>query len=102
MNSAPNMGLPILQTKGLAAGYRGWEILRGIDLTVWPGETIGILGHNGAGKTTLLRSIAGLIVPSKGGIFHKGIDITRLPVPQRVKQGIVLEDTPRGTLWRKA
>jgi branched-chain amino acid transport system ATP-binding protein len=94
MNSAPNTREPILETKGLSAGYRGWEVLRGIDLTIWPGETIGILGHNGAGKTTLLRSIAGLVAPSKGTILHKGTDITRMPVPQRVKQGIVL--VPQG------
>jgi branched-chain amino acid transport system ATP-binding protein len=94
MDSASQTRQPILETKGLAAGYRGWEVLRGIDLTIWPGETIGILGHNGAGKTTLLRSIAGLVAPSKGAIFHKGADITRVPVPQRVKQGIVL--VPQG------
>lgn len=94
MNSASDTRQPILEIKGLAAGYRGWEVLRGIDLAIWPGETIGILGHNGAGKTTLLRSIAGLVMPSKGAIMHRGADITRVPVPQRVKQGIVL--VPQG------
>ncbi|MEO8557759.1 MAG: ATP-binding cassette domain-containing protein [Rhodospirillales bacterium] len=94
MSSAQDTRQPILETRGLSAGYSGWEVLRGIDLTVWPGETIGILGHNGAGKSTLLRSIAGLLAPSKGAILHKGEDITRVPVPQRVKQGIVL--VPQG------
>ncbi|MBA3248139.1 MAG: ABC transporter ATP-binding protein, partial [Pyrinomonadaceae bacterium] len=42
--------------------------LKDIDLTVQPGELIGIIGHNGAGKSTLLKVISGIGLPSKGSV----------------------------------
>ncbi|MFZ5780165.1 MAG: ATP-binding cassette domain-containing protein [Pseudomonadota bacterium] len=84
----------VLEVQGLSAGYRGWEVLHGIDLKLFAGETIGILGHNGAGKTTLLRSIAGLVSASQGKVIFRGADMTRASVPARVKKGVVL--VPQG------
>lgn len=46
--------------------------LRGVDLSVEPGETVGILGHNGAGKTTLLRLLAGVSRPTVGQVTITG------------------------------
>ena len=46
--------------------------LRGLDLTVEPGETVGILGHNGAGKTTVLRLLAGVTRPTEGHVHVAG------------------------------
>jgi len=49
----------------------GWvEILSGVDLTVHPGEKIGILGYNGAGKSTLIKLISGALRPSSGRIVR--------------------------------
>lgn len=85
---------PVLQVQGFSAGYRGWEVLHGIDLSLFPGETVGILGHNGAGKSTLLRGIAGLVPASKGKVICRGADITGASVAARVKKGVVL--VPQG------
>lgn len=85
---------PVLEVRQLSAGYRGWEVLRGIDLDFFTGETVGILGHNGAGKTTLLRCIAGLVPASQGKVTFQGTDITGASVPSRVKKGLVL--VPQG------
>ncbi len=54
-----------LVATGIVAGYgRGDEILKGVDLTVGPGEIVAIIGPNGAGKSTLLKTITGLLRPA--------------------------------------
>lgn len=52
-------------------------ILRGIDLSIEKGETVGILGPNGAGKSTLLKVIATLIKPSSGQVTIGGYDLKK-------------------------
>ncbi len=46
--------------------------LRDIDLTIQPGETVGLLGHNGSGKSTLLKCIAGIYEPTEGEVVTRG------------------------------
>ncbi len=46
--------------------------LRGIDLTVHPGEMIGLVGRNGSGKTTLLKTLAGILGPDQGRVMVRG------------------------------
>lgn len=48
------------------------------------------MGANGAGKSTTLLTIAGLLKPQKGAIYYQGRDITGLPAPFLVKEGIAL------------
>ncbi|MBI3709897.1 MAG: ABC transporter ATP-binding protein [Proteobacteria bacterium] len=65
------MGL--LTVEDLVVGYSAAdEILKGVALTVEPGEIVSIIGPNGAGKSTLLKAIAGLLKPSRGAICLKG------------------------------
>jgi energy-coupling factor transport system ATP-binding protein len=52
--------------------HGGPAILRGLDLTVAPGESIALMGRNGAGKSTLLRHLAGLLAPTRGTIQRAG------------------------------
>jgi zinc/manganese transport system ATP-binding protein len=59
---------PAVALHGVTLGFPGCTVLRDIDLTVAPGEFIGVLGPNGAGKTTLLRALLGLVRPSTGKI----------------------------------
>ncbi len=54
------------------------NILRGIDLTIAAGETVGIVGPSGSGKTTMLMIIAGLERPSSGRVAVAGKDLTNL------------------------
>lgn len=55
-----------------ANGHRYIRALNDVNLTVGPGERIGLVGHNGAGKTTLLKTIAGIYQPTSGSIRTKG------------------------------
>jgi heme ABC exporter ATP-binding subunit CcmA len=64
-----------LQIQGLKKSYTLKPILRGIDLDLYRGERVALLGANGTGKTTLLRILAGLTKPSAGTICTGGLDI---------------------------
>lgn len=59
---------PILELKGVTAGYNEEIILRDIDFVVEPFDFIGIIGPNGGGKTTLVKVILGLLKPVKGEV----------------------------------
>ena len=61
----------------------GWrkpapEILKGVSLSIAPGETLGLVGESGSGKTTIGRAILGLAKPTGGRIMFDGRDITHL------------------------
>jgi lipopolysaccharide transport system ATP-binding protein len=58
----------LLQTFGARRYAKEFWALQDIDLDVWPGETIGIIGRNGAGKSTLLQILCGLIPPTTGAL----------------------------------
>ena len=57
---------PLLEARGLTAGYVGVPVIHGIDLTVGAGEVVALLGLNGAGKTTTVLALAG-VVPRMAG-----------------------------------
>jgi len=63
---------PVIEIKGVWAGYDGNTILEDINLTVNQSDFIGLIGPNGGGKTTLLKTIIGLIKPYKGEIRVMG------------------------------
>lgn len=66
---------PIIAVRGLVVDYGSRRVLRNVDLDVYPGETMVILGASGSGKSTLLRHVEGLAKPSAGTILVKGVDI---------------------------
>jgi ATP-binding cassette subfamily F protein 3 len=59
---------PLLTLDQIAAGYGDRQVLRGVSLSVSPGDRIGILGRNGAGKSTLMRVLAGQLAPLAGSL----------------------------------
>ncbi len=77
-----------LAARGLCKGFRGRQVVRGVDLEVSSGEVIGLLGPNGAGKTTTFYMVVGLTRPDSGEVFLDGKDLTELPMYQRARAGI--------------
>ena len=75
---------------GVEKSYGDQLAVRGIDLTVRPGEFVTLLGPSGCGKTTCLRMVAGFVAPSRGRIIMGGRDITALP-PYRRNTGMVFQ-----------
>jgi phospholipid/cholesterol/gamma-HCH transport system ATP-binding protein len=69
---------PIISCRGVVKRFEGRTVLDGIDLDVFPGETMVIMGGSGSGKSTLLRLIIGSIRPERGQISMFGQDLGRL------------------------
>ncbi len=73
---------PIIKLVGVKKAYRVGEIvtwgLRGVDLEVYEGEFIAVMGPSGSGKSTLLNMIGLLDVPTEGKVFIEGTDVSRL------------------------
>lgn len=65
----------LLLMEDLWFSYNGNEALKGINLSVGPGELVALMGRNGSGKTTLLKHIVGLIRPARGRVQLWGQDI---------------------------
>lgn len=76
---------PIIQVKNLVVAYDNRIILDGINLDIFAGESITILGRSGCGKSTLLRHMIGLDQPSSGQILIKGKDITQISEEEKLK-----------------
>ncbi|MBP7693382.1 MAG: ABC transporter ATP-binding protein [Anaerolineales bacterium] len=68
------------------------EALRGLTLTIAPGEFCGLFGPNGAGKTTLIRILATLVTPSAGAAGVLGYDVVRQAAQVRARIGLVVSD----------
>src|SRR5690349_10843940 len=72
--AAPTTGVPAVRLAGLAKGFGSVRAVRGIDLTVRPGEIVAFLGPNGAGKTTTIDMMLGLSRPDGGTAEVYGMD----------------------------
>src|SRR5215210_5109921 len=70
-------GVPLLEARGLQHSFGRSRILRGIDLSLRPGEALAVAGPNGAGKSTLLRLLAGLMRPTAGEVQVLGRPLRR-------------------------
>ncbi|MDG2306518.1 MAG: ABC transporter ATP-binding protein [Candidatus Binatia bacterium] len=89
---------PRIELRDVSFQYPGSarESLRGVTLTIEPGETIAVVGPNGAGKTTLVKLLTGLYQPTTGTILLDGADITTLSTAAlRARVGVIFQDFVR-------
>ncbi len=89
-DTVPLDGPALLSVRGLSVHHGQLRAVADLDLDVFSGETVAVIGANGAGKSTLLSALAGTLRPSAGTIHYDGRDITRLPAHRRVTDGICL------------
>jgi phospholipid/cholesterol/gamma-HCH transport system ATP-binding protein len=83
--SAPvisNPLIPAIEMKNITLDYGAHEVVKHVDLKIWPGETKIILGPSGVGKSTLLKAILGLLKPSAGEIWVHGTEISKFKEPE--------------------
>ena len=93
---APAHDRPLLAGHDLDTYYGQSHILRGVTLTIRPGETIGLMGRNGMGKTTLIRTLVGLVRARRGSVLVDGENVTRLPTFAIARRGIAYVPEGRG------
>src|SRR5437016_7500892 len=86
------MSEPILEIKDLTAGVEGKQILKGIDLTIGPGEVHAVMGPNGSGKSTLAAILAGRegYDVTSGKVLYYGQDLLELDPEERAREGLFL------------
>ncbi len=84
--------MSLLEIKNLHASVGGKEILRGLDLTINPGEVHAVMGPNGAGKSTLSAILTGnpQYEVTEGSILYKGQDLLAMKPEQRAWEGLFL------------
>ena len=83
------MSEPVLSIRGLERIYETGAgplpVLRGVDIEVWPGEIVGLVGPSGSGKSSLLHAAGLLERPNAGQIVIQGRDCSKLPDGQRTR-----------------
>lgn len=90
------MNSPILQLRGIHAGYGTIEVLHGLDLTVNTGEVVALLGPNGAGKSTTIKVLSGLLKPTAGHIVVAGREVTGASAHALARAGLCTIPEGRG------
>lgn len=74
--AGPAPGSPLISFRGVHKSFGENKVLTGVDLDVYLGETMVILGRSGSGKTVLTSMVVGLNTPDQGGITVEGVEIT--------------------------
>ena len=90
------MTAPLLELRGIRAGYGIIDVLHGVDLMLRPGEVVALLGPNGAGKSTTLGVASGRIQPSGGQLMIGGREVNGAKPDALARAGVCLVPEERG------
>ena len=97
------MPRPLIEIRGLRCTLGGREVLRGVDLDVFEGETIVLLGRSGSGKTTLLKTMNRLVAPTAGTVTFEDRRLTDWdPIRLRRRMGYVIQEAGLFPHWTVA
>ncbi|MFB2539115.1 MULTISPECIES: ABC transporter ATP-binding protein [unclassified Acinetobacter] len=90
----------MLSIRNLEVAYGGIKAVKGIDMDVFPGELVSLIGANGAGKTTTLKALTGIVPYKNGEIMFDGKPIKGVPTWELTKRGLVMVPEGRGVFAR--
>ena len=79
---------PVLELRNVSTHYGLVSVLRDIDMEIYAGEMVCLLGGNASGKTTTLKTILGYVVPSEGDVVVDGEAVTGLSTTEIVRRGV--------------
>jgi branched-chain amino acid transport system ATP-binding protein len=81
---------PILSLKGVNTHYGAAHILKDVDIDIYAGEMVCLLGGNASGKTTTLKTMLGYLKPSSGAVYMDGENVNGWSTAQRVGHGLTM------------
>ena len=87
-DSAADDRTPVLELRNVSTHYGLVAVLRDVDMQIFPGEMVCLLGGNASGKSTTLKTILGYVTPSAGEVVFEGEPISGLPTSRIVQRGI--------------
>jgi branched-chain amino acid transport system ATP-binding protein len=79
---------PILEMRNVSTHYGLVAVLREVDIQIYPGEMVCLLGGNASGKTTTLKTILGYVKPSEGEVVLDGEVVSGMPTVEVVRRGV--------------
>jgi branched-chain amino acid transport system ATP-binding protein len=79
---------PVLELRNVSTHYGLVSVLRDVQVEIYPGEMVCLLGGNASGKTTTLKTILGYVKPSAGEVFLDGEPVSGMPTAEIVARGI--------------
>ena len=82
-----------LKIENLTGGYSGINVIKNVNLTIEPGQAVGLIGLNGAGKSTTIKHLLGLLRMQKGKIILNGVSLTENPAEFK-KMVAYIPETP--------
>ena len=96
-NISPDNREKVISIRGLYKSFGDNQVLRGIDLDVYKGENVVVLGRSGTGKSVLIKIIAGLLLPDEGQVNVLGMEVESLDAKQlrelRLKLGFSFQNS---------
>jgi branched-chain amino acid transport system ATP-binding protein len=83
-------GMPMLELRNVSTHYGLIAVLRNVNVEIFAGEIVCLLGGNASGKSTTLKTILGMVAPSDGEVLLEGEPIGGLPTTEIVRRGITM------------
>ena len=81
---------PLLEFRKVNTHYGAVHILKDVDLSIYPGELVCLLGGNASGKTTTLKTLLGMVIPTSGEVLLNGEVVNGRPTSFRVENGVTM------------
>ena len=81
---------PIIELRNVYTHYGPVAMLRDVNVSIYPGEMVCLLGGNASGKSTTLKTILGYVTPTEGEVLIDGVVMSKLPTTEVVRRGVTM------------